>query len=275
MNVSCLIAAFVADLMFQTRIAGVADNLNVQVMWFESEEKVISTDLDSLAELGPVSILVDKLTRQGVKLLIFDLGNMEIQWPDWITILKRVPATRRIPVICFGSHVNVNMLKKARRIGVDDVLARSLFITILPELIQKYTQNINTEFLIETCAEPLHSDAVIGLKLFNQGDYFMAHEYLEEAWKDDLTIGRNLYQGLLQVAVAYYHIEQANFQGMVKMFQRARHWLYPLPDTCRGIDVAQFREDAFMIYDQVLSLGANRMKEFPIEKLKPVIWKLY
>ena len=38
-------------------------------------------------------------------------------------------------------------------------------------------------------------DAIKGLELFNQGDYFGAHEYLEEAWKDDLTAGRDLYQG--------------------------------------------------------------------------------
>ena len=88
------------------------------------------------------------------------------------------------------------------------------------------------------------SFAIKGLEAFNNGDYFLAHEFLEEAWKNDRTDGRNLYQGILQIAVAYYHIMNLNYRGAMKMFQRSRKWLDPLPDICRGIDVAKLRSDA-------------------------------
>ena len=127
--------------------------------------------------------------------------------------------------------------------------------------------------MIETCCETLHPDAIKGIELFNQGDYFAAHEELEEAWKHDRSTGRDLYRGVLQIAVAYFHLWKGNYKGTVKMFQRSHRWLDPLPDICRGIDVAQLREDAFAIQDEVLSLGPDQIEAFEIDKLKPIKWE--
>lgn len=270
-----VITAFVADLMFQTRIESVAENLDLQVRWMENKHQAISTDIDGLATLGTNRILVEKLTQPKTKLIIFDLGNRMIPWISWIQFLKTDPATRRIPVICFGSHVDVDTLKEARKIGADEVVARSRFVTALPELIQKHVHDTDITLLTETCKESLHPDAITGLEMFNQGDYFAAHEYLEEAWKTDQTAGRDLYQGMLQVSIAYYQISRCNYLGAVKMFQRARGWLEPLPDNCRGIDVAQFRDDANQVFSKMLELGPNRLNDFPYKNMKPVIWELY
>lgn len=267
-----IIVAFVADLMFQTRVESTAQKLGYQIHWFESIPKLDDAPEDIRAALGIEGILVDKLTRLGPNLLIFDLGNDTIPWKQWILALKTVPATRRIPLICFGSHVDVGSLQAARKAGADDVVARSRFITALPELIQKYALETNTDVLDETCTWPLHSKAIQGLELFNRGDYFGAHERLEEAWMEDPSAGRDLYQGVLQVAVAYYQIQRDNYRGAVKMFQRSRHWLAPLPNICRGVDVAQFRKDAYAVYDQVLALGPTRLKELDLDEFEPIFW---
>jgi hypothetical protein len=205
-------------------------------------------------------------------LLIFDLGNAEIPWRAWIPSIKTVPATRWIPIICFGSHVDVDTLREARQTGADEVVARSRFVTALPELIQKHVRRTNAERLADTCTEPLHQRAIHGLELFNRGDYFTAHEELEEAWKEDLSPGRDLYRGVLQVAVAYFHVRNGNFKGAMKMFQRARHWLDPLPDVCRGVYVEQLRQDAYTVHDQILSLGPENLGDFDSNDLKPVRW---
>jgi hypothetical protein len=75
-----VITAFVADLMFQTRIESVAENLDLQVRWMENKHQAISTDIDGLAILGTNRILVEKLTQPKTKLMIFDLGNRMIPW---------------------------------------------------------------------------------------------------------------------------------------------------------------------------------------------------
>ena len=127
---------------------------------------------------------------------------------------------------------------------------------------------------IEPCRESLHPFAIRGLAAFNKGEYFLAHEFLEEAWKEDRTDGRDLYQGVLQIAVAYYQIINLNYRGAMKMFQRSRKWLDPLPDTCRGIDVAKLRSDAFIIQNLLIDLGPEHMSEISSDCMKPVDWEL-
>jgi len=274
MSMPQTIVAFVAELMFQMRIESTAQYLGYQIQWFESTQSLEEVSEDLRLMLGLEGILIDKLTRLSPNLLIFDLGNEDIPWKKWIPALKTIPATRWIPLICFGSHVDTVSIQAARQAGADVVVARSRFMTALPELIQKYAQSTDVELFAEICAKPLHPKAIQGLELFNQGDYFGAHEWLEEAWMEDRSTGRDLYRGVLQVAVAYYQIRLDNFRGAVKMFQRARHWLDPLPDTCRGIDIAQIRRNTNAVYDQVLALGPTHLNELDPALLKPILWRL-
>ena len=133
-----LIVVFVADLMFQTRIESVIEKLGYQVRLVERIDQIVSTDLERMRSQGSEEILVDQLSNLRPGLLIFDLGNEEIPWAQWIPILKTDPLTQRIPVICYGSHVDVDTLKEAKLTGADQVLARSRFVTAMPELIQKH-----------------------------------------------------------------------------------------------------------------------------------------
>jgi predicted metal-dependent hydrolase len=269
---SSTIIAFISDLMFQTRVESIANKRDIRIHWIESEDQLGSPYRNELAALGKEWILLDELSRISPNLFIFDLNNSMIPWRVWIPVLKSVPPTRRIPLICFGSHVDVDSIRQARRAGADEVLARSRFVSILPELIEKYIQPIDFEFLSETCLEDLHPEAIKGIQLFNKGDYFSAHEMFENAWMDDQTTGRDLYRGLLQVSVAYYQVKSGNFKGTIKMFQRCRQWLNPLPDICRGVDIAQFRKNAYAAHDRVLDLGSRKFDEFPIDVINPIKW---
>ena len=119
------IVAFVADLMFQTRLESTAGHLGYSVDWIESAQYFDSFPADQRLALGVEGLLVDHLSRLGPDLLVFDLGNAAIPWERWIPVLKTIPATRRIPILCFGSHVDVDTLQAARKAGADQVVARS------------------------------------------------------------------------------------------------------------------------------------------------------
>jgi predicted metal-dependent hydrolase len=77
----------------------------------------------------------------------------------------------------------------------------------------------------------------------------------------------------LQIAVAYFQIERNNYRGATKMFLRVRQWIDPLPDTCRGVDIAQLRADADNVNMALTSLGQERMVEFDQALLQPVCYK--
>jgi predicted metal-dependent hydrolase len=93
------------------------------------------------------------------------------------------------------------------------------------------------------CQRALPPHAITGLEYFNAGRYFEAHEELETAWRAEKGPIRELYRGILQVGVAYYHVQRGNYRGALKMLQRCRQWLDPLPDECCGVDLARLRLD--------------------------------
>ena len=80
-----------------------------------------------------------------------------------------------------------------------------------------------------------------GVALFNRGAFFECHEMLENAWREESAPCRFLYQGMLQLGVAFYHIQQGNRPGALKVLKRAADKFDRLPDHCQGIDVARLR----------------------------------
>jgi hypothetical protein len=70
--------------------------------------------------------------------------------------------------------------------------------------------------------------------------------------------------------VAYLQIERGNYNGAVKMFLRMRQWIDPLPDQCRGVDVASLRADAYAVQSLLLSQGRERIAGFDRGLFKPV-----
>jgi predicted metal-dependent hydrolase len=129
-----------------------------------------------------------------------------------------------------------------------------------------------TESLNELCNAPLHPQALEGLHLFNAGKYFEAHEALEDAWNAEKGPVRELYRGILQIAVVYLHVTRRNYNGAIKVYGRSQRWIKDWPDTCRGIYVGELRRNAEMVITEVQRLGMERISRFDLSLLKPVRW---
>jgi predicted metal-dependent hydrolase len=124
----------------------------------------------------------------------------------------------------------------------------------------------------DPCNEPLHPRAAEGLRLFNAGEYFEAHEALEDAWNAEEGKVRDLYRGILQIAVVYLHITRRNYNGALKVYARSQKWIKDWPDGCKGIQVEKLRRDAKAVITEVQRLGMERMAEFDKSLLRPVEW---
>jgi hypothetical protein len=271
-----MILAFVSDLFFLTRIENAADGLGIKVTTIESLADLpphsSTSDLDRPGEAltGVDGALIRRLSEQRPGLLLFDLNNAAVPWRRWIALLKSSAATRRIPVLAFGSHMDVEAMTAARSAGADEVVARSRFKAELPHLIQKHLVRPDETGIAGNCKEPLSELAREGIALFNAGEYFESHEVLEDAWNADESAAKELYRAILQIAVAYLQIERRNYRGAVKMFLRVRQWIDPLPDRCRGVDVAGLRANALEIEAELLRLGEERIDQIDTSSFRPV-----
>jgi CheY-like chemotaxis protein len=273
---SRLIVAFVGDLMVAIKIENVASRLGYRVTFIGQANEIAQGEApdpkNRPAEpvFGRDAVLFEKITTWQPALLIFDLGNEAIPWRHWVALFKSSPSTRRIPILSYGPHVKKEDLLSARDMGTNAVVARSRFMSALPDLIEKYARTPDHGAIAESCREPLPALAFRGIHEFNRGDYFESHELLEEAWNLDGSPARDLYRAILQVAVAYLQIERDNYQGAVKMFLRMRQWLLQLPDICRSIDIADLKSNANDVHEEILRLGPERLKEFDRSLFKPI-----
>ncbi|HWQ04172.1 MAG TPA: DUF309 domain-containing protein [Longilinea sp.] len=119
------------------------------------------------------------------------------------------------------------------------------------------------------CPTPLPDTVLHGLECFNAGDYFEAHEFLETAWRAEKGPIRDLYRGILQVGVGYYHLQRENLTGAHKMFVRARTTLAGFsPDQC-GIDLAGLLTDVDQV-EAVLNKPENLRQKLGAGLLKPI-----
>ena len=59
-----------------------------------------------------------------------------------------------------------------------------------------------------------------GVRLFNEREFWHAHEAWEELWLEEDDDDRVLfYQGLIQLAAAYHHMKRGTFPGAVRLFE--------------------------------------------------------
>jgi hypothetical protein len=271
-----LVLGLVSDLFFSAQIENVVKAQGCAWRLIERggeiEPPVVDTAPDRPGEpvQGASAAWIAQLVEWQPALIVLELSSAAIPWARWIAALKSSPATRRIGVIAFGPHTDLDLRATAFNVGCDEVVAKSRLASVLPEMLNRHARRVDVMALETECASALSPMALQGIALFDAGAYFEAHEALEHAWNADPGPARELYRGLLQIAVAYLQITRGNYTGALKMFLRARQWLDPLPDQCRGVHVAHLRAAARAARAELERLGPARIAEFDQALFKPI-----
>lgn len=84
----------------------------------------------------------------------------------------------------------------------------------------------------------MESDLERGLELARAGEYFAAHEALEDAWRAAEPAEKDFFQGLVHVVVAWYQAGRGNQTGCERQLEKAARRLGPFAPAHRGVDVA-------------------------------------
>jgi predicted metal-dependent hydrolase len=107
---------------------------------------------------------------------------------------------------------------------------------------------------------PEHPEQVLRfVARFDRGDYWLAHEELEDLWLEDRS---DLYKGLIQVAAAFVHVDRNNWNGAAKMFASAGGLLDEYPDRQQGFDLERIRQCAGAALDHVEVLKRKASRRF-------------
>jgi hypothetical protein len=90
---------------------------------------------------------------------------------------------------------------------------------------------------------------VQGVRLFNRGDFFEAHELWEHIWKRAGGAEKIFYQGMIQAAAALLHRRRGNFSGAVSLCKKSHAKLVLFPAVFMGIELEQFRAELALYFD--------------------------
>jgi uncharacterized protein len=101
-----------------------------------------------------------------------------------------------------------------------------------------------------------------GIEEFNRGEFFECHEYLEEAWIQESGRVRYLYQGILQVGVGFYHLQNGNWRGATGLLRNGTNRLKEFEPATLGVDVAKLVRESELCLQELETLGRNRIQEF-------------
>lgn len=79
-----------------------------------------------------------------------------------------------------------------------------------------------------------------GIQLFNEHEFFEAHEVWEDVWHMAYGIKHDFYQGMIQAAVALEHYRRGNPRGVLSLSKSYPPKFKHVPDRFMGLDVKRF-----------------------------------
>ncbi len=203
-------------------------------------------------------------------LAIVDLFSAGLPWEPLVRQIKGPgKKSNHVPVLAFAPHTDAALRQRALAAGCAAVVARSAIVNRLPALVARHRWRVAQT----CCAEPLPPLVVRGLQEFNRGQYYRCHETLEDAWNAESRSVRLLYQGILQIAVGFFHIKKGNWRGAVKVLERGIPKVARFAPVCQSVDVASLLMAAQAVQTEILRLGADGLASFDTRQLPKVTWE--
>ncbi|WP_166822765.1 DUF309 domain-containing protein [Thalassoroseus pseudoceratinae] len=96
-----------------------------------------------------------------------------------------------------------------------------------------------------------------GIRLFNAEEFFECHDVLEELWTDIVGPERDFYQGLIQAAVALFHLTEGNWGGARRLSRSCLRYLTPYRPAYLGLDLDRFFTDFEACFAELNSAGPD------------------
>jgi uncharacterized protein len=100
-----------------------------------------------------------------------------------------------------------------------------------------------------------------GVEEFRQGEFYACHDTLEALWIEAQEPHKTFLQGILQIAVACYHLSNQNWRGAVILLGEGSRRLMSYRPEYEGIDVESLVTTSTEFLGYLQGLGPERVSE--------------
>jgi uncharacterized protein len=98
-----------------------------------------------------------------------------------------------------------------------------------------------------------------GVEQFNTGQFYACHDTLEALWIEAGEPEKTFYQGILQIAVALYHLENRNWRGAVILLGEGSNRLRRYPSSYGGVDVDELLSQSAVLLTTLQKIGPDKI----------------
>jgi len=96
-----------------------------------------------------------------------------------------------------------------------------------------------------------------GVEEFNSGQFYACHDTLEAIWMAVDHAEKPFYQGILQVAVAFYHLGNLNWRGGAILLGEGMNRLRRFEPSYEGVDVERLVDEVVEWLELVQGAGED------------------
>lgn len=213
----------------------------------------VDLDVFEMLQQGLPFAALDAITIAHPHTAVFTLHD-NLDWGNVIVQLSVNPATSYMTLIGITFEpLSSNLSNRYLDLGIQEIHAFGELKLLVGEgalLFQRFQWEWDQPGNLR-----LPKDVHNAILLMNSGEYYRAHDALEEAWKESEYPMKILYRALLQACIAYYQVERNNYRGAIKTILRFRKWAEMLPDVSMGVNIAKLKSDIESIFRLIKNVG--------------------
>ena len=90
-----------------------------------------------------------------------------------------------------------------------------------------------------------------GIELFNNEEFYECHEIIEGLWLATEDEYKDLYKGVIQAAVALYHLKRGNLSGARELYRTSSHYLNQYKPKVLGLNVEKLLHDMKVCFESM------------------------
>jgi uncharacterized protein len=109
-----------------------------------------------------------------------------------------------------------------------------------------------------------------GLEEFNSRQFYKCHDTLEAIWIESQPPTKLFYQGLIQIAVGLYHLENRNWQGAVTLLRSGIDRLEYFCPRYFGVELTPLLDQSDKLLDQLYDLGPEMVDQVDLSDLPTI-----
>jgi uncharacterized protein len=109
-----------------------------------------------------------------------------------------------------------------------------------------------------------------GVREFQQGQFYECHDTLEALWIEAREPNKTFFQGILQIAVACYHLSHNNWKGAVILLGEGIRRLVTYQPEYVGLDIEYLVNTSADLLEHLQHIGPEGAKEYNLQTVDPI-----